>query len=161
KAQTRPQGGLEFLSRLLAGNDYSTISGISGWLIQLEKEGQLTSVGFIAYGYYRDTYYGLKYPHQPINFCALSHKRCHEIEWYVNPNYQRRGIASAALDLVIDYCRSVNYTTHHIDYLLAVISPDNALSAQLAQKKHFQALGKDVGTSQHIWSLPINPLLKL
>lgn len=155
--QTRPRGGMELSSRLLAGNDHSTIPGISGWLIQLEEKDQLTPVGFIAYGYYRDTYYGREYPHQPIAFCELSRKRCYEIEWYVNPNYQRRGIASAALDLVIDYCRSVNHVPNHMDYLLAVIAPDNTMSADFAQKKHFQALGKDVGTSQHIWSLPLNP----
>jgi RimJ/RimL family protein N-acetyltransferase len=156
KAQTRPKLSPENSSRLLAGNDNSKIPGISGWIIQLEEEDTLTPVGFIAYGHHRDAYYGDSYPTQPHAYGALFHKRCYEIEWYVNPSHQRRGIASAALDLVTNYCRTLTHEAS-IDYLLAVISPANALSAQFANNKGFQSLGRDVGTNQNIWALPLRP----
>lgn len=156
--QYRPGFNLQKMVRLFEGNKQR--SSIRGWTINLRDGDQDVPVGMIAYGYHRSSYYDPRFPKWNTPFAFLEDKVCFEVEWYIRPDYQRRGLARSAVQAVVSYIREVDQRVTKMDYLMAMIAKSNGLSGKFAEALTFKFVGTDQDTNQYAWSLAVNPALQ-
>lgn len=137
---------------LFKGNEDS--KGYRGWIITLSQENTQIPVGFIGYSLKITSYYDQKFPDRNVCLSSLEGKVCFEVEWYVEPKFQRQGLASAAFESIMDYIEKDKMENIHIDCFMARIPQNNRLSKFFARKHQFKFLGLDA-VGQEMWVRPI------
>ena len=150
--QCRPRLSMENSIQLFKGNKDQ--HSHRGWFIEkFDKNDELkgTLVGFISYSYQRNDYLDERNP----DLSLLKDKTCFEIEWFVQPKFQKQGLATAALKEVIKYAKDATQEKVKIDYMVAVIRRNNELSKTFTKKHGFNDLGGDPKTNQELWVLPL------
>ncbi|MCP4923212.1 MAG: GNAT family N-acetyltransferase [bacterium] len=128
KSQVRPGFNRKKNYRLLKGNQDA--EGDQGWVISIIEDEEEKDVGFISYAFYENDY----------PFPELGGKTCFEIQCYIEPDYQRQGISSAAFDSVLGYVRGEE--KENIGSLLGIIHPSNLASKAFAESRGFSFLGE-------------------
>jgi RimJ/RimL family protein N-acetyltransferase len=158
--QYRPDLSPERSVYLLEGNEKPTSH--RGWIIKINEENKEIPVGFVCYSHQRNVYFNPLNKSKNSSLSCLEGKTCFEIEWYIEPSFQGKGIAHLAVQAVLNYAQDKEKEKVKIDWLLAVIASNNKRSQIFAKKNSFKLLGIDENINQEIWAYPLmNSSLKM